>query len=78
MPTPEEIVIAALQKLDVPYELIDIDPRFADTAAFCEKYGYPAERSCNTPMGPALYSGPQSRNPNLTNSPHGPLYKKDK
>lgn len=48
MPTPEEIVIAALQKLDVPYELIDIDPRFADTAAFCEKYGYPAERSCNT------------------------------
>jgi len=48
MPTPEEIVIGALQKLDVPYELIDIDPRFADTAAFCQKYGYPAERSCNT------------------------------
>jgi prolyl-tRNA editing enzyme YbaK/EbsC (Cys-tRNA(Pro) deacylase) len=48
MPPPEEIVIAALQKLDVPYELIDIDPSFADTAAFCKKYGYPAERSCNT------------------------------
>src|SRR5215813_9689070 len=48
MPTPEEIVIIALQKLDVSYELIDIDPNFADTAAFCEKYGYPAERSCNT------------------------------
>src|SRR5215831_20376103 len=48
MATPEEIVIVALQKLDVPYELIDIDPRFADTAAFCEKYGYPVERSCNT------------------------------
>jgi prolyl-tRNA editing enzyme YbaK/EbsC (Cys-tRNA(Pro) deacylase) len=48
MPTPEEIVIVALQKLDVSYELIDIDPNFADTAAFCEKYGYPAERSCNT------------------------------
>jgi len=37
-----------LQKLDVSYELIDIDPNFADTAAFCEKYGYPVERSCNT------------------------------
>ena len=48
MPTPEEIVIVALQKLDVSYELIDIDPNFADTAAFCEKYGYPADRSCNT------------------------------
>ena len=48
MPTPEEIVIVALQKLDVSYELIDIDPNFADTAAFCEKYGYPVERSCNT------------------------------
>ena len=48
MPPSEEIVIAALQKLDVAYELIDIDPQFADTGAFCEKYGYPAERSCNT------------------------------
>src|SRR5215468_8547864 len=48
MPTPEEIAIVALQKLDVSYELIDIDPNFADTAAFCGKYGYPAERSCNT------------------------------
>ena len=48
MPTPEEIVIVALQKLGVSYELIDIDPNFADTAAFCEKYSYPLERSCNT------------------------------
>jgi prolyl-tRNA editing enzyme YbaK/EbsC (Cys-tRNA(Pro) deacylase) len=48
MPTPEETVTAALQKLDVPHELIEIDPVFADTAAFCEKYGYPVERSCNT------------------------------
>src|SRR5262252_1067048 len=46
--TPEEIVTAALQKLGVPHELIKIDPAFADTAAFCEKYGYPVERSCNT------------------------------
>jgi prolyl-tRNA editing enzyme YbaK/EbsC (Cys-tRNA(Pro) deacylase) len=48
MSKPEEIVIDALQKLDVAHELIEIDPAFADTAAFCEKYGYPPERSCNT------------------------------
>jgi len=41
MPTPEEIVAAAVANLGVPYELIEIDPAFADTAAFCEKYGYP-------------------------------------
>src|SRR5881409_2331888 len=48
MPSAEELVIAAVQKLGVAYELIEIDPAFADTAAFCEKYGYPVERSCNT------------------------------
>ena len=48
MPSPEELVAAAVEKLGVPYELIAIDPAFADTAAFCEKYGYPVERSCNT------------------------------
>ena len=46
--TPEEAVAAAIAKLGVPYELIEIEPAFADTAAFCEKYGYPVERSCNT------------------------------
>jgi prolyl-tRNA editing enzyme YbaK/EbsC (Cys-tRNA(Pro) deacylase) len=48
MPSAEELVIASLRNLGVPYELIEIDPAFADTAAFCEKYGYPVERSCNT------------------------------
>lgn len=48
MPSPEEIVLAALEKLGAPYEAIEIDPAFADTAAFCAKYGYPPERSCNT------------------------------
>ncbi|HYR43278.1 MAG TPA: YbaK/EbsC family protein [Terriglobia bacterium] len=48
MQSPEELVAAAVAKLGVPYELIEIDPAFADTAAFCEKYGYPVERSCNT------------------------------
>ena len=48
MLSAEELVIASLRNLGVPYELIEIDPAFADTAAFCEKYGYPLERSCNT------------------------------
>src|SRR6266481_5202084 len=48
MQSPEELVAAVVAKLGVPYELIRIDPAFADTAAFCEKYGYPVERSCNT------------------------------
>lgn len=48
MPSPEEMVLAALGNLNVPYERIEIDPTFAATGAFCEKYGYPLERSCNT------------------------------
>jgi prolyl-tRNA editing enzyme YbaK/EbsC (Cys-tRNA(Pro) deacylase) len=48
MPSAEERVVSALQNLGVSYELIEIDPAFADTAAFCEKYGYAPERSCNT------------------------------
>lgn len=48
MPSPEEIVVQAIEKLGVPFERIEIDPAYADTAAFCEKYGYPADRSCNT------------------------------
>jgi len=48
MPAPEEIVAAAVQQFGVPYKLIEIDPAYADTAAFCEKYGYPVDRSCNT------------------------------
>ena len=44
----ENAVVAALEKLGVPFESIDIDPAFADTRAFCETYGYPVEQSCNT------------------------------
>jgi prolyl-tRNA editing enzyme YbaK/EbsC (Cys-tRNA(Pro) deacylase) len=28
--------------------VIECDPDFADTAAFCEKYGFPLDRSANT------------------------------
>jgi prolyl-tRNA editing enzyme YbaK/EbsC (Cys-tRNA(Pro) deacylase) len=38
----------ALDGLGVPYEIVEIDPAFADTAAFCEKYGYGLDVSGNT------------------------------
>ncbi len=41
-------VVATLEALGVDFETIAIDPAFADTAAFCEKYGYPLEKSANT------------------------------
>ncbi len=41
-------VKAALEALDIAYELIEIDPAFADTRPFCERYGYPLEQTCNT------------------------------
>jgi prolyl-tRNA editing enzyme YbaK/EbsC (Cys-tRNA(Pro) deacylase) len=44
----ESAVVAAIQNLGVPFEAIEIDPAFADTRAFCEKYGYRPEQSCNT------------------------------
>ena len=46
--TSERLVLESLEKLGVPFEPFAIDPAFSDTAAFCEKYGYPAERTCNT------------------------------
>ena len=51
MTSPSDIddtVISALERLGVAYELIQIDPDFADTAQFCEKYGYPMDYSGNT------------------------------
>lgn len=41
-------VRSTLDSLALPYDLIPIDPAFADTAAFCERYGYPPDRSLNT------------------------------
>jgi prolyl-tRNA editing enzyme YbaK/EbsC (Cys-tRNA(Pro) deacylase) len=37
-----------LDGLGVPYEMIPIDAAFADTAAFCEHYGFPLDHSVNT------------------------------
>jgi len=41
-------VRASLDALGVEYEVMSIDPAFADTAQFCEKYGIPLANSANT------------------------------
>jgi prolyl-tRNA editing enzyme YbaK/EbsC (Cys-tRNA(Pro) deacylase) len=41
-------VRTSLDALGVPYEVMQIDPDFADTAQFCEKYGIPLDHSANT------------------------------
>lgn len=41
-------VTASLDALDLPYEVMTIDPEFADTARFCERYGIPLKNSANT------------------------------
>ena len=44
----ERKVADQIESLGVRYEMFEIDPDFADTAAFCEKYGFPMEKSGNT------------------------------
>jgi prolyl-tRNA editing enzyme YbaK/EbsC (Cys-tRNA(Pro) deacylase) len=41
-------VRAVLEGLGLPYEIMTIDPDFADTAQFCAKYGIPLDQSANT------------------------------
>ena len=43
----QDHVIAAARALDPSVEIIRIDPDLADTAAFCEAYGYTADESAN-------------------------------
>ena len=43
----EQRVIDHLEALGARYEVIDCDPALADTAAFCEHYGYSPEISAN-------------------------------
>ncbi|MCU1387474.1 MAG: hypothetical protein JWL72_812 [Ilumatobacteraceae bacterium] len=45
----ENEVRAAVERLGVDgYEIVQCDPALADTAAFCEAYGYLPENSANT------------------------------
>lgn len=45
---PEAHVRAVLAGLGVAHEIVPCDPGLADTAAFCEAYGFAAEDSANT------------------------------
>ena len=44
----ENDVKRVLDDIGVQYEIVECDPEFADTAAFCEKYGFRPEQSGNT------------------------------
>lgn len=47
-PDPERQTAELLDRLGLAYEVIPCDPQFADTAAFCERYGYPPDHAGNT------------------------------
>ncbi|MEM9202210.1 MAG: YbaK/EbsC family protein [Actinomycetota bacterium] len=42
-----DAVIASLTAIGLDYEVVDCDPDLADTAAFCEAYGYAPDDSAN-------------------------------
>lgn len=41
-------VLEKINLLNTEFECININPEFADTKLFFEKYSYPMEKSCNT------------------------------
>lgn len=43
----EQAVLSAVAVTGEPYEVLEIDPDLADTAAFCAHYGYPLDASAN-------------------------------
>jgi prolyl-tRNA editing enzyme YbaK/EbsC (Cys-tRNA(Pro) deacylase) len=44
----EQRVVEVLEGLGLPWELTPIDPAYADTAAFCERYEVPLAHAANT------------------------------
>tara|TARA_Y100001936_G_scaffold243358_1_gene282083 strand:- start:549 stop:1052 length:504 start_codon:yes stop_codon:yes gene_type:complete len=46
--TSNQQTLTALNNYKINHEIVLIDPEYADTAEFCEKYGYPLENSGNT------------------------------
>ena len=57
----EKTVVSTLDGLGIDYELVRIAPEFADTARFCEEYGYPLDHCGNaivvaSKRGPKKYS----------------------
>lgn len=47
LPAPSDAVLAAAAATGHPYAVVDCDPDLADTAAFCEAYGYGLDQSAN-------------------------------
>ena len=45
--TPNDGVLDQIDRLGVEYEVVPCDPALADTAAFCEAYGFGLEESAN-------------------------------
>jgi prolyl-tRNA editing enzyme YbaK/EbsC (Cys-tRNA(Pro) deacylase) len=45
---PDDTLRATLDALGVAYEIFPCDPELADTAAFCDAYGFAPEDSANT------------------------------
>jgi prolyl-tRNA editing enzyme YbaK/EbsC (Cys-tRNA(Pro) deacylase) len=46
---PAEVLVRRhLEQLGITHEVVPCDPALADTAAFCEAYGYSVEESANT------------------------------
>jgi len=43
----ERRVLTAVEATGEPFDVVDVDPALADTAAFCEHYGFPLETSGN-------------------------------
>ena len=41
-------VLNTLKKTSLDYEIIEINPEYADTYEFCKKYNYPINKSANT------------------------------
>ena len=52
-----ERIEAALESSRVEYEVFPCDPELADTAVFCERYGYPLAVSANTILVKAKTGG---------------------
>ncbi len=44
----QPIVQAALEKYKIDYKVLQCDPELADTAAFCEHYGFVQDQAANT------------------------------
>ena len=48
MADPHSAVVAELEARGVDFTVMECDPEFADTAAFCERYGISPDESANT------------------------------